>query len=179
MNTPNNRRRRDSCSWLEQAMIRLLERMDISEVTVAALCREARVNRSTFYANYRDIPDLAARIRERMVEELLASFHDITEEDYIARSFLALFSMVRENQPLFRACFKLGIQWKVDFPYYDRDMARRRFGERHLEYHIEFFQAGLNAVLHRWLDGNCRETPEELLQIIQEEYGRMQSTSLA
>jgi len=67
----------------------------------------------------------------------------------------------------------------VGFPYYDRDMARRRFGERHLEYHIEFFQAGLNAVLHRWLDGNCRETPEELLQIIQEEYGRMQSTSLA
>ena len=38
------------------------------------------------------------------------------------------------------------------------------------EYHITFFRAGINAVIQKWLDNNCKETPEEIENIIKSEY---------
>ena len=29
---------------------------------------------------------------------------------------------------------------------------------------------GLNAVINKWLKNNCKETPEEILEIIESEY---------
>lgn len=37
-------------------------------------------------------------------------------------------------------------------------------------YHITFFKIGLNAIIKRWLNGGCRETPEEMNEIIRSEY---------
>ena len=37
-------------------------------------------------------------------------------------------------------------------------------------YHITFFKSGLNAIIKRWLNGGCRETPEEMDEIIRSEY---------
>ena len=45
-----------------------------------------------------------------------------------------------------------------------------RFNNRYIEYHIEFFGNGLNAVIRKWLENDCREAPEEIYSIIQEEY---------
>lgn len=33
-----------------------------------------------------------------------------------------------------------------------------------------FFKAGLNAIVKKWLEGGCRETPEEMNEIIHSEY---------
>lgn len=41
---------------------------------------------------------------------------------------------------------------------------------RHIEYHIEFFKSGFNAVVKKWLAGGCQETPEEMDEIIRSEY---------
>lgn len=41
---------------------------------------------------------------------------------------------------------------------------------KHLEYHIEFFKAGLNAILKKWLNNGCKETPEEIEEILKTEY---------
>ena len=34
----------------------------------------------------------------------------------------------------------------------------------------QFFQAGFNAIVRKWLESGCRETPEEISCIIKEEY---------
>jgi len=41
---------------------------------------------------------------------------------------------------------------------------------KNIDYHIEFFKSGLNAVIKKWLDNNCLETPEEIEEIIKSEY---------
>ena len=42
------------------------------------------------------------------------------------------------------------------------------------EYHITFFQSGFNAIVKMWLAGGCKETPEEMNEIIRSEYqGRL------
>ena len=39
-----------------------------------------------------------------------------------------------------------------------------------IDYHIEFFKAGLNAIILKWLNNGCIESPEEINEIIKTEY---------
>ena len=55
---------------------------------------------------------------------------------------------------------------------YDTEQAERYFGNRFIEYHMEFFRGGLTTILKMWLRNGCRETPEEICEIIKSEYGR-------
>ena len=45
------------------------------------------------------------------------------------------------------------------------------YGGRAMEYHIIFFESGLNAVICKWLEGGCREIPEKMAEVIISEYG--------
>ena len=53
---------------------------------------------------------------------------------------------------------------------YDTSRAEKDFGNRHIDYHIEFFRQGLNAIIKMWLKRGCRESPEEMADIIAAEY---------
>lgn len=68
MNTPNNRRRKASRDRIETAFVRLLQDRELSQLSVTAICQEADVNRTTFYANYLDIYDLADAVQKRLEE---------------------------------------------------------------------------------------------------------------
>lgn len=41
---------------------------------------------------------------------------------------------------------------------------------QYIDYHIEFFKAGLNAIVRKWLENGCKENPEEINQILKDEY---------
>ena len=62
MNVKNNKRRRESQEKIERAFIELLQTRDIKDITVSDLIKMTELNRSTFYANYMDIFDLADKM---------------------------------------------------------------------------------------------------------------------
>ena len=66
MNVKNNRRRRESKEKIEKAFIELLQTKEIKEITVSHIIKLAGLNRSTFYANYIDIFDLADKTRVKL-----------------------------------------------------------------------------------------------------------------
>lgn len=41
---------------------------------------------------------------------------------------------------------------------------------KYMNYHIEFFKAGMSAIIKKWLLNDCKETPEEMIEIINSEY---------
>lgn len=41
---------------------------------------------------------------------------------------------------------------------------------QYIDYHIEFFKAGLNAIVRKWLENGCKENPEVINQILKDEY---------
>ena len=53
---------------------------------------------------------------------------------------------------------------------YDRELARRHFQNRFIEYHMEFFKSGLTKVIKMWLESGCRESPEDMVEILSSEY---------
>ena len=73
MNVKNNKRRRESQEKIERAFIELLQTCEIKDITVSDLIKKTQLNRSTFYANYIDIFDLADKTRE-VLENALSDF---------------------------------------------------------------------------------------------------------
>ena len=55
MNTPNNKRKRESMDRIEKVFIELLQTKELNEISVSDICKRAGLNRNTFYANYPDI----------------------------------------------------------------------------------------------------------------------------
>ena len=70
MNIKNNRRRRASRDAIENIFIELLQTKSLNEISVSDICKKAGLNRSTFYANYMDIYQLADTIRETLEDNL-------------------------------------------------------------------------------------------------------------
>ena len=76
MNIKNNKRRKESQDKIERAFIELLQNHEIKDITVSDLIKMTGLNRSTFYANYIDIFDLADKTREKLENEFSNLFAD-------------------------------------------------------------------------------------------------------
>ena len=170
MNTKNNKRRRESVAKIEHVFVSLLQTKELSQITVSDICKKAGLNRTTFYANYLDIYDLADKIKEHLENEMKQLYQEEYENRFNSNDYLKLFRHIKDNPLFFKTYFKLGYDNNYKVVLYDYEQAKKYFDDKHIEYHIEFFKSGLNAVLKKWLENDCAETPEEIAEIIQSEY---------
>ena len=76
MNKPNNQKKKKSQEAIKKIFLQLIQEKEIQEISVSNICKLAHINRSTFYANYLDIYDLADKIREEMFYNLLELFKE-------------------------------------------------------------------------------------------------------
>ncbi len=171
MNTKNNKRRIATRENIEKAFIELLQTKEISQITVSQICKISGYNRTTFYANYLDIYDLADKIKDKLEAEV----NELYENKLLSacgNNYLKLFHHIKENQMFYITYFKLGYDSRhiVDLGSISEQAAN--FPADNLDYHIEFHKAGLNAIIKKWLSSNCDKSPEEMVQIIKDEYTR-------
>lgn len=170
MNTKNNRRKRDSVQKMEQVLIELLQTKELHQISVSDLCKRAGLNRSTFYANYVDIYELADRLREKLEDEVAALYQNEVMQGFNSNDYLKLFRHIAQNQIFYRTYFKLGYDEKYKITLYDYKLAEMHFKNRFVEYHIVFFKSGMTKIIKLWLQNGCKETPEEMAEILQSEY---------
>lgn len=171
MNTPNNKRKKDSKLKIERAFIELIQTKEINEITVTDICKKTNLNRSTFYANYIDIYDLVDKIKERMINDFFELYKEEVSIKQHSYDFLKLFRHIKENQLFYKTYFKLNIDLSPAIEFIEQKEVERFFEKvENTDYHIAFFKAGLNAVLNKWLNNNCDLSPEEINQIIVSEY---------
>ena len=169
MNTKNNKRRKESQEKIEKAFIELLQTRQVKDITVSDLIKQTELNRSTFYANYLDIFDLADKTREKLEREFSNLFADY---DYFNErsGALKMFRHIKDNQLFYQTYFKLCYDDKHLISTYDPRRAEQEHISGNLKYHIEFFRNGLNAIIKLWLRSGCKESPEEMAEVLQSEY---------
>ena len=173
MNTPNNKRKRESQEKIEKAFIDLIQTRNVEEITVTDICNLTQLNRSTFYANYLDIYDLVDKIKIKIIEDFFNIYKDETANKYHSYDFLKLFQHIKENQLFYKIYFKLNLDLTDSVKYIDpKEVDRFLTDSKNLDYHIEFFKAGLNAVIKKWLNSGCKESPKEIEDILKAEYAK-------
>ncbi len=171
MNIKNNKRRRESIEKMEKVFIEMLQTREVDEISVTDICKQAGLNRSTFYANFIDIYDLAEKVEKHLVENFFSLFEAEIEQKTSTNNFLKLFKNIYENQLFYRTYFKL-CKDNTALIGYDTIKAEKHFNSKYIDYHIEFFKSGFNAIIKKWLNEGCKETPEEMEEILKIEYLR-------
>lgn len=177
MNTKNNRRRRESVERIKKTFVELLQTRELNQITVSDICKRCSLNRNTFYVNYIDIYDLADKVSAHLEEEVNRLYKAEQQQGFNSNDYLRLFRHIKENQLFYTTYFKLGYDKQLNRKYYyDVNLARQHFDNKHIEYLIEFFKSGFNEIVKMWLRGGCKEMPEEMDSIIRSEYqGRSES----
>ena len=169
MNKANNKKRKKSQEQIEKIFLQLIQKKNIDEISVSTICEKANLNRSTFYSNYIDIYDLAEKIKQQMEIEF-AQFQSSNNAKQNEDGYLSMFRYIKDNQIFFKTYFKLE-EISKNLPTQHRvELAEKYYNNKFIDYHIEFFRAGLNAIIKKWLNNGCKETPEEINEIIISEY---------
>ncbi len=169
MNTVNNKRRQATKEKIEKAFMNFLQTKEISQISVSDICKTVGINRTTFYANYLDIYDLADTIKDSLENEVDKLYNNDMFNNCCI-DYLKLFTHIKDNQIFYKTYFKLGYDSKhiVDLGLLKSEHIV--FPKDEMEYHIEFHKAGLNAIIKKWLVDGCKESPEKMVSIIENEY---------
>lgn len=80
---------------ITQAFLALRARKPLEKITVRELCDQARINRSTFYAHYKDVYDLSDQLENDVVRTVLESIAHpetlLTDSSRFTRELFAAF----------------------------------------------------------------------------------------
>lgn len=182
MNTHNNRRSQNSVENIIRAVFGIMytEKRPLGKITVREVCERAGINRSTFYAHFQDVYDVAESVEKRMAEMAGETFMDCLQSGgSMRKGFEGLFEFIREYKEFYLLYLEdsrrvRAIEMLME-PHQERlkqanlkDLGCVVEGE--IEYRQDFFAAGLAAMLYRWLKNDCRETPGQLFEILTRQY---------
>lgn len=176
MNTKNNSRYKMSSEKIETAFLTLLTKHKYDEITINQICKQAEINRSTFYCHYSDINDLIIKIENKFAKGTANIFNYGERQTHEA--VIEMFTFIKENKYFYKAFLNIpyptlaekntqieclqNISSKINI---DKSKTMGIF------YRACFFGTGIKEMCRLWLENDCKETPEEMAKLLLDEYG--------
>ena len=164
----NNQRINMSRKMLQDALLRLLAKKHIQEIGVSELCREADLNRSTFYRLYSIPSEVLEDILQNMIDEIHASF-SFTESRY-ADVVLIIYKYVYDHRDVMKLLLRNSdhriiamLERKYDKLF--RDALKMPCSEETFGILCACSTAGGLALASRWLESDNPLSPEEIAEL--------------
>lgn len=167
-----NRRVQFTLNALRGALLELIRQKPIKSITVTDLCACADINRSTFYLHYKDVYDLLGEMENDLLAQMQLAFHPDNNSPH---TMLPMIHVIYENRALCLAI--LGENGDPRFAERVSHLSRKAFithwqqtmparDEHQILLIYSFVSAGAAAVLLQWLVDDCRETQEEIADLL-------------
>lgn len=174
---------------MDRALLALLEKKDFAYITVSEICRQAGVNRSTFYLHYETIGDLLEETTRYLLDEFTSYFSadshhilghfsdcDLQDLNFITTEYLTPYlSYVRDNRRVFAVALShihtFGFEevfQRLFAHVFDPILTRFGYPPAHRMYVMRFYLNGLNAVVLHWLNTGCVESIDEVSGMIRD-----------
>ena len=96
MNIKNNSRYKMSSEKIETAFLTLILNHRYEDITINQVCKQAGINRSTFYCHYDDINDLVIKIESKFAKSTASIFNYGQRQTHEA--FIEMFTFIKENK---------------------------------------------------------------------------------
>ena len=176
MNITGNARGKTTIEKIEKAVFDLLRKRRYDDFTIKDICAEAGINRSSFYAHYDDINDLMIKIETNLAKQLQTIWKPTTE---YKEMFVNFFNFIKEHKEFYKSFLKSGnpsftandmLKQNKEWLKHLSASKGMNYSEIEIEYHLNFFGGGLKAICGFWIKNDCKETPEQMAQFIENEY---------
>ena len=175
MNIKNNLRYKMNSEKIETAFLTLLLNNKYEDITISQICKQAEINRSTFYCHYYDINDLIIKIESKFAKGTASIFNYGERQTHEA--FVEMFTFIRDNKYFYKAF--LNIPYVTLAEKNTKTDVLKNIGNNTnidqskkigLFYRASFFGAGIKELCRLWLERDCVETPEQMALLLLEEY---------
>ena len=175
MNIKNNSRYKMNSEKIETAFLALILNHKYEDITISQICKQADINRSTFYCHYDDINDLVIKIENRFAKSIASIFNFGLRQTHEA--MIEMFEFVKQNKYFYKAFLNIPYQTLAETNSKKDVLSNTRenklaptINEIELFYRASFFGAGIKEICRIWLERDCKESPEEMAAILRNEY---------
>ena len=175
MNIKNNSRYKESSEKIETAFLTLILNNKYEDITISKVCKQANINRSTFYCHYDDINDLIIKIEAKFAKGTANIFNYGERQTHEA--FVELFNFVKQNKYFYKAFLNIPYQTLAEtntklevLKNIGNTSNIDRTKSIGIYYRASFFGAGLKEMCRLWLERDCIESPEEMAKLLIDEY---------
>jgi len=162
---------------LKESFIDLLEKKDISQITVKEICENADINRATFYAHYNDQYDLLAKIEDEFLENIRDYLDELEQNNNKVNPVLLaekIFEYIKENAKLCKLLLSerggLNFQKRVMMLVYDTIIneltSNSRITKEDAEYVYSFTITGCVGIVQKWLDEDMKKSARFMAEMV-------------
>lgn len=170
---------------MDKAFLQLLQKKEFAYITVKEICKEAGVNRSTFYLHYENIGDLLAESTEYMYRQFLSYMPEENcmknmkecplEELYLItpKYLRPYFTYIKEQKWLFKTVVENPVVLRLEDAYeqlffhvFTPILERFQVPEENRKYMMVYYIHGIIAVTEQWLRQDCEDSVEHIMDII-------------
>jgi AcrR family transcriptional regulator len=169
-----DRRVKYTITALKAALVESMRSAHISKISVKSLCDMADVNRSTFYAHFKDPYDLLHCVEQEAldnIKQFLESQDFAVKRPISARGLNGILEYVKANAAIFKALLSdncepdiqreiMNLTQVLPIPL-DEDS-----GERVKSYLAVFGITGCISILQKWLEDGTPESTAEIADLV-------------
>lgn len=168
MSRKEDRRIRYTKMVIKESFLNLLEKKDISQITVKEICEDADINRATFYSHYTDVYDLLKKIEDEFLDNVNAYLSQLDKkgknvDDYNLAE--KIFDYIKDNAKLCKLLLSergdISFQKKIMTIVYDKISELtdiNKISKEDADYVYSFTITGCVGIVQKWLDDNMKKS---------------------
>ncbi|ASA23442.1 TetR/AcrR family transcriptional regulator [Paenibacillus donghaensis] len=171
----SNRRTRYTIELIKKCFLNLLETRKMPQITVTEICKQADINRGTFYLHYKDPYELLEVMQKEFNREVLETLQRDQSPCTVDGSLLKLLDIIQEKKTLYRIMvlesgennFLSEVLLKIQNNYLQRLRENQNMGNLSaMDYSFTYMVNGSMGVINQWLESNGEESPLVIAQLI-------------
>lgn len=162
---------------LKESFIKLLEKKDISQISIKEICEDADINRATFYSHYNDQYDLLRKIESELLNNISAYLEEFDKTNNNMNAVLPaekIFEYLKENARLCKLLLSergdLSFQKKVMMLVYDKMITEltdnNNITKEDAEYIYSFTITGCVGIVQKWFNEDMRKSPNFIAEMV-------------
>ncbi len=171
----------NTASYMDEALLVLLEKKDYEFITVKEICQTAGVNRSTFYLHYEKMDDLLEETINYVSNKfnsklkIIDTDAEITKEILTSDKYLRPYlSFIKENKKIYRLMHDKPYLFHIDKitnrlykDIFDIALTNFKVKEEEKKYIFSFYTEGVIGIIKRWLEEDCNDEIDFIIGIIE------------
>lgn len=158
---------------IKESFLEMLEHESIHKISIRALCELADINRSTFYKYYDSPYDLLREMEDDLLQQVNDSFTKTPQSPFPKNHLESNLTYMKEHLRLCKVLLKSNAD--ADFQQQLLGLPAmleclkplmKGYTETEFSYLKTLVLYGGYHIFVQWIENDCKETPQELSQII-------------
>lgn len=153
-----------TCEALETALIFLLEKKELAQISISELVKKAGVSRTAFYRNYQSKEQLLDHIFSTIIRRVMKGLMTYDLQKQAAQAWHYLFTEAKKEAKLFKLAIKRKEDGRISKVVLNilEDEAKKKSVKTTTPYAYSFWSTAIIAILARWVNDGMTISEDEM-----------------